>query len=288
MTSMQLAQRAMGIIRIPGDPASLQADIALTILGVINSAIARYYINSPGHRKTTPITSLIQAPQSISVALTNGSRTITGGSPTYDSRVGDTLLIGSRKHVLGPQGTLREPWHQSSGTYSGTLYDDAVAIFSPIRTVAGTVIYNEERRLLFLNETPIAEDELQNVPRRTGSPQYYSVENLGDVVGSGLRAFLRIHPMPTEASTIRFLGAIEPQTLTLANLQTPVTMYMPDSDIETFIIPFISAELSTTSLWPEGASRELAFKRGDDTQQLLRLYHEPTGGVGRVITPAGY
>lgn len=288
MTSMQLAQRAMGIVGLPGDPASLQADIALALVGALNSAVARYYINSPGHRKTTPITSLVQAPQSITVSLTNGSRAITGGSPAYDSRVGDTLLIGSRKYVLGPQGTLREPWHLASGSYTGTLYDDAVAIFSPIRTVAGAVVYNEERRLMFISETPIAEDQLQNIPRQTGSPQYYSVENLGDVVGSGLRAFLRIIPFPTEASTIRFLGAIEPQTLTLANLQTPVTMYMPDSDIETFIIPFVAAELSTTSLWPEGASRELAFRRGEDTQQLLRLYHEPTGGVGRVLTPAGY
>lgn len=286
MTSMQLAQRAMGIVRLPGDPASLPADVALSIVGAINSAIARYYINSPGHRKTTPITSMIQAPQSVAVTLTNGSRTITGGS--YDTRVGDTLVIGSRKYVLGPNGTLREPWHLPSGSYSGTLYDDAVAIFSPIRTVAGAVIYNEERRLVFISETPIAEDELQNIPRRTGSPQYYSVENLGDAVGSGLRAFLRIIPFPTEASTIRFLGSIEPQTITLGNLQTPVTMYMPDSDIETFMIPFIAAELSTTSLWPEGASRELAFRRGDDTQQLLRFYHEPTGGVGRVLTPAGY
>jgi len=288
MTSMQLAQRAMGIVRLPGDPASLAADVALSVVGAINSAISRYYINSPGHRKTTPITSLVQAPQSVTVSLTNGSRTITGGTPTYDSRVGDTLLIGSRKYVLGPQGTLREPWHLTSGSYTGTLYDDAVAIFSPIRTVAGSVIYNEERRLVFISETPIAEDQLQNIPRTTGSPQYYSVENLGDVIGSGLRAFLRIIPFPTEASTIRFLGSIEPQTLTLANLQTPVTMYMPDSDIETFIIPFISAELATTSFWPEGADRQLAYKRGDDTEQLLRLYHEPTGGVGRVLTPAGY
>jgi hypothetical protein len=278
----------MGLVRLGGDPVSLPANTGLTIVGAINAAISRYYINSPGHRKTTPITSLLKAPETVSMTLTHGSRVITGGSPTFDDRIGDTFSIGSKRMVLGPSGTLREPWPQASGTYSGVLSDDAVPIFSPIRTVAGSVIFNEERRLIFMSETPVAEDHLQSIPRITGSPQYYSVENLGDAVGSGLRAFLRVFPAPAEASTIRFLGAIEPQSLTLANLQNPVSLYMPDSDIETFIIPFIGAELASGTLWPEGVARDPAFRRGEEAQEFLRLYHEPTGGVGRVLTPAGY
>jgi len=285
MNSMQLAQRAMGIIGMVGDPTSLPADRANTLVGVINSAITRYYVHAPGNRKSSPVTQYLQAPISVSVTLTQGSTAISGFSTT--DRIGDTLLIGDRKCVLGIGNSLREPWPLASGTYGATLYDDAIPIYTPLRTIQGSVIYNEDTRLRFLGESPIRSDNLY-LPRRTGHPEFYSVESLGDAVGSGLRAFLRIFPAPAEASTIRFLATLEPQVLTISSLQVPVSMYLPDSDIEAFVVPFIASELATGVLWPDKIAREPAITKGKETEQLLRLYHEPTGGSVRVITPAGF
>jgi hypothetical protein len=275
----------MGIIGMVGDPTSLPADRANTLVGVINSAITRYYVHAPGNRKSSPVTQYLQAPISVSVTLTQGSTAISGFSTT--DRIGDTLLIGDRKCVLGIGNSLREPWPLTSGTYGATLYDDAVPIYTPLRTIQGSVIYNEDTRLRFLGESPIRSDNLY-LPRRTGHPEFYSVESLGDAVGSGLRAFLRIFPAPAEASTIRFLATLEPQVLTISSLQVPVSMYLPDSDIEAFVVPFIASELATGVLWPDKIAREPAITKGKETEQLLRLYHEPTGGSVRVITPAGF
>lgn len=286
MNTMQLAQRAMGIIGMGGDPASIPADKANTLVGVINSAITRYYVYAPGSRKTTPVTSYLAGPTNVSLTLTQGQSGFTGFSPAAE-RVGDTVLIGTRRCVLGFGPNFREPWPLASGTYTGVLYDDVVPISSPLRTIQGSVIFNEYARLRYVGETPLTSD-IVFASRKTGNPEFYSVENLGDSVGSSVRALLRIFPVPAEATTIRFTATIEPQVITLSNLQTPITMFLPDSDIEAFIVPFMAAEMATGILWPEKLTRDPAILRGKETEQLLRMYHEPTGGSASVLTPAGF
>ena len=288
MTSLQLAQRALSFTKLPTDPANISANEAATIVGAINAGMSRYYISAPSGRKTTTVTAYIKAPEPVNIGLTKGSYDTTGLNYGVEDRMGDTILVADRKIRLAIGTKLREPWPLETGTYAGTLYDDAVPLYAPVRRIEGYVIYDERYRLPFLADSPVREDEIV-VPRRSGSPAFFSIESLGDAVGGSARALVRLYPAPSQASTIRFSASIEAQTFTIANLSDPVAVYSSPMDIEAFIVPLIASELALTQYWQDGVSRELAIGKGKETEAFLRTYHEPTGpSMSRALTPIGF
>ena len=288
MTSLQLAQRALSFTKLPTDPATISANEAATIVGAINAGMSRYYISAPSGRKTTPVTAFIKPPQPVNIGLTRGSYEVTGLNLGTDDRMGDTIDVADRKIRLAIGTKLREPWPLETGTYSGTLYDDAVPLYTPVRRIEGYVIYDERYRLPFLADTPVREDEVV-VPRRSGSPAFFSIESLGDAGGGTARALVRLYPAPSQASTIRFSASIEAQTFTISDLSNAVAVYARPMDVEAFVVPLISSELALTQYWQDGVSRELAIAKGKETEAFLRTYHEPTGpSMSRAITPIGF
>jgi hypothetical protein len=287
MTSLQLAQRALSFTKLPSDPANISASEAATIVGAINAGMARFYVSAPSGRKTTPISSYLRGSQSVSVGLTQGSYSVTGLTLASDTdRLGDTILVGEYKCRLAIGSSLREPWAQATGTYSGILFDDAIPLFAPIRRIEGSVIYDELYRLPFIAETPVRMDEL-TLPRNI--PAFFSIESLGDAIGGAARAIVRLYPPPTKPSTIRFSASIEAQSFSISNLSNPISVYPSNMDIEAFIIPIIASELALTQYWQDSIPRELAIAKGKETEGFLRTYHEPTGpSMSRAITPVGF
>lgn len=287
MTSLQLAQRALSFTKLPTDPASIPAGVAATVAGAINAGLARYYISAPVGRRTTPVSFFLEAPQTISINLVLGSFSTSGLTLTGD-RTGDTIEVLGKRLRLAIGANLRDPWTAATGTYEGTLYDDAIALYAPIRRIEGHIIYDEARRLPFLADTPLTQDEAI-LPGATSQPAFYSIENLGDAVGSSAKAIVRLYPPPIQAASIRFAASIEAQALTIQQLSEPIHIYATDMDIEAFIVPLISSELALTQFWQDGASREMAIAKGRETENFLRTYHEPTGpSMSRVITPVGF
>lgn len=287
MTSMQLAQQVLSYSTLPQDPASIPADSAATIVNCINTGFARYFINAPSSRKTTFVSSYVMAPTNFTANFVSGSSSFSGSGLSGSSRIGDTIHIGGKKRVLASGENLREPWDMSSGQFSGTLYDDAVALADPIRRVEGSIIWNETRRLEFLSEAPIVEDQVKLV-NFTGEPKYFTIENLGDTVGGAARALLRIYPLPSTAGTIRFTAQINPQRLSIFDLQSPVFVYINETDIDAFVMPFIIEELALTKYWPERGDKNLASKSSDKAESALRAFQESTGGGSRIMTPANF
>lgn len=287
MTSMQLAQQVLSYTTLPSDPASIPADSAAAIVNCINTGFSKYFIHAPSSRKTTFVSSFISAPTSLTATFTNGSSSFTGSSLSGVSRIGDTLYIGGKKRVLAVGQSLREPWEIGSGVFSGTLYDDAVALADPIRRVEGSIIWNEARRLEYLAEAPIVEDQVKLV-NFSGEPQYFTIENLGDTVGGSARALLRVYPLPSVSGTIRFTAQINPQKLSLFDLQSPVAIYINETDLDVFVMPFIIEELALTKYWPEKADKNLAGKSSDRAESLLKAFQESTGGGSRIMTPANF
>lgn len=250
MTSMQLAQQVLSYTSLPQDPASIPADAAASIVNCINTGFSKYFIHAPSSRKTTFVSSYVQAPISLTATFTQGSPSFTGSGLTGSSRIGDTLAIAGEKRVLAVGESLREPWDMGSGSYSGTLYDDATILADPIRRVEGSIVWNESRRLKYIAEAPILEDQAKLV-NYTGEPEFFTIENLGDTIGGSARALLRIYPLPSISGTIRFTGQINPQRLSLFDLQSPVLIYINDTDLDAFVFPFIVEELALTKYWPE-------------------------------------
>lgn len=287
MTSMQLAQQVLAYSTLPQDPASIPADAAATIVNCINTGFSRYFVHAPSSRKTTFVSSYVQAPSSLTATFAAGSSAFTGSGLSGSTRIGDTLYVGSKKRPLAVGETLREPWDLASGSWTGTLYDDAVALADPIRRVEGSIIWNETRRLEYLSEAPIVEDQVKLI-NFSGEPQYFTIENLGDTVGGAARALLRIFPLPSISGTIRFTGQINPQRLTLFDLQSPVQIYIHETDLDAFAMPFIIEELALTKYWPEKGDKTLASRAADRAEGLLKSFQESTGGGSRVMTPANF
>jgi hypothetical protein len=289
MTSLQLAQRVISFTNLPSDPISIPADLAATLIGAINAGFAKYYFSAPSGRKTTPVTSFQLAPVSVSVGLTQGSRNVTGLTLSSDTdRIGDTLEVGDRKSPLGIGSTLRDPWSLATGTYTGLLYDDAIPLWAPIRRIEGSVIWDEDHRLTFLSEAPLRQDTLTYY-RQSGLPAYYTAEYLGDTIGGGARALVRVIPLPTKASSIRFAASLEPQQLVLTDLQIPIGIYTPSSDIEAFLVPLIVGELATTSLLKPELDKNLIVKKASESLAFLKSYHEPiSGAMNKMMTPVGF
>lgn len=289
MTSLQLAQRIISFTNLSNDPISIPADQAATLIGAINAGFAKYYFSAPAGRKTTPVTSFQLAPINVSVGLTQGSRTVTGLTLASDTdRIGDTLEAGGRKCPLGIGSTLRDPWSLPTATYTAVLYDDAVPLWSPIRRIEGSVIWDEDHRLAFISEAPIRQDSL-TFYRQSGLPAYFTIEYLGDTIGGGARALVRIVPLPSQAASIRFSASLEPQQLVMADLQTPIGIYMPSSDIEAFLVPVVVGELATTSLLKADLDKNLIVKKALESLAFLKTYHEPmSGATNRIITPLGF
>lgn len=289
MTSLQLAQRVISFTNLPNDPISIPADQAATLIGAINAGFAKYYFSAPSGRKTTPVTSFQLAPVSVSVGLTQGSRTVTGLTLDNDiDRIGDTMEVGGRKCPLGIGSSLRDPWSLASGTYTGLLYDDAIPLWAPIRRIEGSIIWDEDHRLTYLSEAPVRQDTLTYY-RQSGLPAYYTIEYLGDTIGGGARALVRVIPLPTKASSIRFSASLEPQQLALGDLQLPIGIYMPSSDIEAFLIPIIVGELAMTPLLRAEMDKNLVVKKASESLAFLKSYHEPiSGSMNKTMTPVGF
>lgn len=287
MTSMHLAQHVLSYTNLPQDPASIPADVANTIVNCINSGFSRYFIHAPSSRKTTFVSSYVQAPIGITATFTNGSSSFSGSGLTGTSRIGDTLAIAGEKRVLAVGESLREPWDLGSGQYSGTLYDDATILADPIRRVEGSIVWNEARRLKYIAEAPIVEDQIKLI-NFTGEPEFFTIENLGDTIGGSARALLRIYPLPSKAGTIRFTGQVNPQRLSIFDLQSPVLIYINETDLDAFAMPFIIEELALTKYWPEKGDKNLASKSADKAEALLKGFQESTGGGSRVMTPHNF
>ncbi|NBO26620.1 MAG: hypothetical protein EBU96_07510 [Actinobacteria bacterium] len=289
MTTLQLAQRALSFTALAQDPASVPADQAAVVVGAMNAGMSKYYLNAPSGRKTTPVTYFLKPPRNYqSISLTQGSSAFSGVNDLQDDDIGDTLYVSGRKCPLAIGSNMREPWPGQTGVYPGVIYDDAVPMYSPIRRIEGSVIFNEQHRLDYISEVPIVEDEVV-IPKTSNTPQFYSIENLGDVVGGAVRGLIRIYPFPTQPSTLRFSASLEPQQFTILSMSSAFSLYVNNLDVEAFVVPLIAAELAQTTVWNPSIDRASALLKGKETEAYLRTYHEPSGpNMSRVLTPSGY
>ena len=176
----------------------------------------------------------------------------------------------------------------ATGTYTGTLFDDAIPLWSPIRRIEGSVIWDEDHRLQFISEAPIRQDVLTYY-RQSGLPAYYTIEHLGDTIGGGARALVRVIPLPTKAASIRFSASLEPQQLSMADLQIPIAIYTSGTDIEAFLVPIIVGEICSAGLLSERIDAKLALQKAAETIANLKAYHEPISGAqNKILSPVGW
>lgn len=213
--------------------ARLASDLTATLQEIAASAPDIY-------KSRTAV--LCATPASISVAVTNGSTTITGASlPTIVS--GATIEIETDavpNEVTGTTGggyTLAAPFSGTTGTRGAVLYADSVLFSLRTARVLKPVMWNESRELipatnraeLYGRRTSYRDFGFRQ-PRsrmigqkRSGLPNMYFVEPFFSISTGTHGMRLRIHPMPSEAGLVSALVRHTAPRYSVADLGSDAT-----------------------------------------------------------------
>lgn len=276
MTTVELAQHLVGFSRVAdlssATPAQKQA-IAL----VMTRAVGEYFNLAPVCHRRTTLSDYRPAAETVSVTLTSGSVTVTG-TPFLARQRGCGILFpdGMWNEIVGPS-TLLHPPSQATGTYSCTVYNDALAFddFQIDRVVTDPEITTTDGTMFLLAPwsatgsrsvyRPTMLDLLaagDGVPNRRHDgaswPSHYWTEYIGgSIAASGDAAFqFRFWPAPSQAYHVVFDAEILPDTYRASDVTSPATLPVPASNAERILVPLACGLLARSWVFdPEKGNR---------------------------------
>lgn len=195
---------------------------------IINAAYQETYAPKNGVRPPWAVkywSDIVLAPVAATLGLTNGSAAVTGY--TFPAKyVGSFVRVGDAFYRIGSTTTLLQPWAGTTGSFSATVYSNAVAI-------PGVAVTIRETPSLLgvgpLTPLPFPETEVQlrstpsfdfesksgrapvsfSRPRfdpslitDVGDPRYFHVDSAstGSVFSTGSR--LHLYPLPGNTFTV--------------------------------------------------------------------------------------
>lgn len=197
----------------------------------ISAAMAEIYDLSPYFFRRN-LTASLAAPQSTTVTVTNGSRTITTAGTFVE---GGTMAIeGSFYQASSNAGNveLNGPWAGTSGVKAATIYSDVIALEESHSKVIDSVMIPGVGKLsLRNNKTQLLGGavDFPDYGRRLrtlggnpiiGTPNSYLTETQV-APNSGVPTvtrWIRVHPMPNVLTRIDYEVILNPEVYTVASL----------------------------------------------------------------------
>jgi len=273
---------------------------------IVNAAYLDCYASRDGRRPAWAIkywSDIVLAPEAATLGLTNGSTAVTGHTFTA-KYLGSFVQIGAAFYRIGSTTTLTQPWSGVTGSYSATVYSNAVAL-------PGSGVTIRERPSLLgigpLLPLPFPEDEVSlrsspafdfypkagrgpvahSRPRfdpslitDVGDPRYYHVDSAatGSTFATGSR--LHLYPLPGAAFTIEARLNVLPVPLAAAD-DEPV---LPHDDVDiagAILEPLMFERLLKHPLGRRYAGNNVSaiFAAGNDARAQLNTFRsvQPSG-----------
>ena len=262
MTTTELAQRLV-IRSVFDDLSKVDQNGLLVLADVINQANQKYFAAVPECYRQTTGSMLMEAPQSISVTVTNGSSTVSG-LPFLTAWRGRTIEIpgDSIQNEITGQGTLLNAYRGDSGTKTALVYSDVVAItdFSVEKINSHPVVRDNRTQLVNAGQYRTTSYRFYDawfsvgLDRPHGDyPQFYSVDHVGASRADDVLFMLRLDPIPESEFTLNYNFTVRPATVTWSSLKdSPTQLPVDDSLLHRTLLPIAYGLLARTQLWGEG------------------------------------
>ncbi len=308
MTTVELAQHLLSVTAlndVATAPAREKQDLAL----VMTQAVATYFALAPAIYRRTAISRRLEAPETMSIDLENGSNVV-ADDPFLNSARGCSLELpnGQWNEIVAP-GLLLHDWTGESGSYSVTIYPDALAVDDflieklvshPEATLASSRSYqlhpmvanSRAVRLPYAVETGSAYGTPEKRREKDPTPTHYWPEYVGGSLQSELDAVfqMRVWPIPTQAWQMSFDAEILPLTYRVAHLTDPSALPVPDAHAQRLLVPLAKGLLADTRLLDRDAVPYQALKsaqaRAEDAIAMLPPVFTPQPQY--IGTPAGW
>ena len=211
-------------------------------LAAINGALQEIYgdPHTPAHVNTATAAVFLPAPVNVTFSATAGSATIASPTPADAFTAGATLRVAGSvcDYPLAGPTSLLFAWQGATGTVSGTLLHDAVALPAGTVAVMDPVLLDGRSRMLPAPD-PLTLTRVRSPGTRNGTLDYgrppgglsgpdalvpagvpvsYLVESVRDPASNALVHRLRVSPPPAAAHVVTFRARVQPRRVTLDDL----------------------------------------------------------------------
>lgn len=253
------------------DPADLLPQDLIDLKSYINAAYFDCYAPVDGTRAKWPEqywSGILKAPVEVTLTLTNGSRAVTGH--TFEEKyAGSFVKIGDKflryaKPTSGPAYALMQEWDGDSGSYSATVYHNAIALPWHVIELAGVPnipgvgllgpMPSPDDELLLRTEPafdfrPVDGREPFSMGRNNfrqsayfdvGDPRYYHVDQASVDQTFSITSRLHVYPLPQNVFTVEMRANIVPTELT-ADADVPI---IPAQAVDNILLPLAREKLA--------------------------------------------
>jgi hypothetical protein len=315
MTVAELAQR---LAFYTPRRALTGADLSTrqAIADAINAGVFEYLSIAPEYLRRTAVSHPVRAPETIEIAVTNGSQAVATDSFQNDM-IGCAIDItgDDTLNEVSSRESLFRAYEGATGTVAATVYFDVIPFIDSrvVRLVSDPIIVGPSGGRLMRDELSLRATgkdvpsylpwvpaswwfvQSNNWTRRTGIPTRYCLEP-GGVSSNDETGFkVRLDPMPERAMNIQFDIIYDAVNIAFTDLETTMRVPVPGQHVVPLVMPLCIAQLASTPFWSENAlgekgGREMAMAAADAARAKISRFIEKDIGVpnNRVRTRRGY
>jgi hypothetical protein len=235
---------------------------------------------------TTPIQdALLQAPQAVTLTVTQGSKTFSGFTPSA-WMIGCTIKIADDtfNNEITSATTLARPFLGTTGSKSATVYCDAVALPSDTLAVFPPVM------VLGLGELQSARTKRDLLALNNGTaapPTTYFLERRSDASNIATH-MLRVAPFPDILYALAFDAKRNVPQVTLAawnDAANTGTVPIPEEYIESIFLPFVRGAFATWKHVTEEVRSGLLADRETATAMLPAIVGRNSNSTALTTLP---
>ncbi len=303
MTSRSLAHAVCKSVT-GHDLGTASFDLLNELLDSLNLVLSTWLAMLPQERRTAPFAPVVNAPVSLSVQVTQGSRAFTyvgptpypaGGFASESTALGATVFLDGAptRNMLVAEGQLLHPYTGQTGTVTMTLHGDALHLPLSTWQVESEVRFAQDsqslthRRVLTHNpDRPLMELSLLH----TGEPEEWWMEPLQTLAEQDARAFvMRVWPLPDRLYTLHCQIGQFPTAFTMEDIYQSRSLPFLPLEASLFQTACRGAFAVTSSRRRDGLDANALVQAGQAAETQLQTLMRPLSSQpGQVGTPYGY
>jgi hypothetical protein len=285
MTTLELAERLARRLR-GGNLTKLAMAEVMDIVEALNAGQQEAFELLPAWQRRTTVNLYLAAPTSLSIGVTNGSVDLSSGTFSA-SWVGRSVVVDGDPNWNEVQSAtkLLDEYLGTTGTRTATVYGDST--------------YSDQLTFDGFAKDPLLADQrealIRHDPRNgswtpeVGRPKFYWLEPAAASLGATPAVYLRVHPAPDIAYTLRCDMEFRPIVVRYDTLNSAATLVLADHLIHRALIPLCEVRLLRSPAWANPKIAEHVHEDARAARAMLASQRtDPAVPNNRVGTPAGY